>query len=137
LRREDGWFETGPRSTAFEVDGGDRSMVLYGDDVTGDGLADLIVRGDDGISIHPGLASHDGKKLVRKRPLELGDVSPTEDAGEAGVVIGGEGGVSAWTAEGARRPRLADLDGDGKMEILVLVRGARDELWVLDVRAAS
>jgi hypothetical protein len=93
LGAADGGFEPRARTTAFDVPDGDRSFVHYGSDVTGDGVADLLVRGKPGLLLYPGRASTDGSHLVVLEPR----------------TVDGDGG----------RPVVADLDGDGAGEILI------------------
>jgi hypothetical protein len=70
--------------------------------------------------------------LVERRPLEVPFV--TESA--TGLHAAGFhlDGLELWTSSSPGEPRLADLDGDGAAEILVVTRGAegvRDLLQVI------
>ena len=114
-RREDGTFETRVRSTELDVKQGDRSFVAYGSDVTGDGLPDLIVRGKPGLLLFPGRPSRGGASLVEERPRVVRFAGEDEIATTEGPL---------FTEYGGGRPRLADLDGDGVREILLVEPGA-------------
>ena len=113
-RRDDGTFETRARSTELDIKQGDRSFVTYGSDVTGDGLPDLIVRGKPGLLLFPGRPSRGGSSLVENRPRIL------RFAGEEPVATEGP----LFTEYSGGRPRLADLDGDGVREILLVEPGS-------------
>jgi len=134
MRGADGAFAKSARSTEFDIEDGDRGLLEYGRDVTGDGLADLIVRGGQTIMVHAGLPSRDGKALVAHTAAisvtAAGmDFSDDNDFDFSfGPLGGGEG-------DGARMrfrrrtsgdPRYADLDGDGRDEMIV-VRPSEDE----------
>jgi hypothetical protein len=135
LRHEDGWFAGEPKTTAFNVvpakrepsDRGklrrpkpDRSFLLYGRDLDGDSLPDLLLRTPSGLLVFRGNASTDGENLVRKSALEL--PSTADDAIDLFVTVQSEG-IEMQTLGGPSLPRLADLDGDGAMEILTFRRG--------------
>jgi hypothetical protein len=125
LRQEDGSFRTAPRTTAFDVKEGDDDFLHYGEDLNGDGIADLLVESDDGLLLYPGLPSSSGKKLVDRTPQKL----PTGDLKEgegAKVVQISNTGVSAWNlAMPDGSPHLIDLDGDGRQDVLMVRRGSR------------
>jgi hypothetical protein len=109
LRREDGTFDPKPRTTAFDVKDGDEDVLEYGRDLTGDGIPDLLVKNDDDLLVYGGLESDNGKKLVESVPsLEL-----------------------PRPRRGGSRPRIVDLDGDGRAEVVLVRRtGKRAGLQV-------
>jgi hypothetical protein len=82
--------------------------------VTGDGLPDLIVRGKPGLLLFPGKPSRGGSSLVETRPRIL------RFAGEEPAATEGP----FFTEYSGDRPRLADLDGDGVREILLVEPGS-------------
>ena len=117
LRMPDRSFAKVPKTTAFDVEDGNRSFVHYGNDLNGDRVGDLILASGDAFLFYPGLHSTTGKKLVSKTPrvapvrqLDLGENSITISLGPTGSHV--EGSLSH------RGPRYADLDGDGRLELL-------------------
>jgi len=133
LRETDGSFRASPRTTAFDIKDGDRGILLYGTDIDGDGLPDLLVRGAKGLLLHPGLRSSNGKRVVSDKPR----VIPTDDlASEPGyteVVLSEEGLDHRFIGNLSTRPRLVDLNGDGKSEILMTRRGGSSRPAVVRV----
>jgi len=133
LRASDGMFEEKERSTGFDVKDGDRAFLEYGRDLTGDGRPDLVLRNDDHLLLHRGLPSADGRKLVS---LEAQEVPVEAFAGLPGhtVISVSNAGVRAWTElRSGRRPRFADLDGDGREELLFVRSAGRGGLGVFRV----
>ena len=96
---------------------GDRSFVLYGKDLDGDAIPDLLIRGKPGLLLYPGRRSKSGKNLVAERPrtLKVFGNKKQKDA-QKGMF---------YTSYRGSRPRAVDLDGDGAYEILVIERGAQ------------
>jgi hypothetical protein len=149
LRKDDGWFADTPKTTAFDVEPAkhrsdpdskpqrpdpDRTFVNYGRDLDGDSLPDLLLRTSVSLLVYRGRDSKDGAKLVDKQPLEL-PLSVETETGDYYVSIG-PGHFDAWSTGGSSRPRLADLDGDGTAEILIVTRGVapgRDLLQIIDL----
>jgi hypothetical protein len=133
LRDADGKFQEKERSTGFDVKDGDRGFLEYGRDLTGDGLPDLLVRNSEQLLLHAGLRSTDGKKLVDLEPdqIPLGEFSQLP--GHTVISVSNEG-VSSWQEIAAgQRPRLVDLDGNGRPELLFVKSTARDGLGVFRV----
>jgi hypothetical protein len=96
LQGEDGAFAPAPRTTAFDVKDGDEEVLLYGADVDGDDLADLVLTAADAVLVHRGRTAAKGAGIVDPRP------------------------AARVPLPGASReaPRVIDLDGDGRSEIL-------------------
>ena len=124
LRDEDGGFAEKPRTTAFNVDDGERSFVAYGRDLTGDGLFDLLVAADARLWLFPGTRSRNGKKLVDDEPELVLDVNLPESDQEGSVTINiGSDGASTVQFTALSIPSFKDMDGDGVAEILMVTRG--------------
>jgi hypothetical protein len=118
LRTSDGTFEEKERSTGFDVKDGDRDLLEYGHDLTGDGHPDLLVRGENRLRLHRGLASSDGGKLVSLQAEEIPVEAFANLPGHT-VISVSSAGVRAWNEVPAgRSPRFADIDGDGRAELL-------------------
>ena len=124
LRRSDGTFEKSPRTTSFDVEEGDRELLVYGHDLDGAGLPDLLVVSGGRLGLHPGASASDGRKLVDEKarwsvPLPFEHASGTEIS----VSLGAGGAGMETRATSAASPTPVDLDGDGRMEILLLGGG--------------
>jgi hypothetical protein len=121
LRRDDGTYERSPATTSFDVEDADRSVLEYGKDLDGDRVPELILLGEGGILVFAGSpGSRRGKGLVESKPLcTVPLVSPETATAVTEVSVGTEGmdvkprSASRWT------PRIEDLDGDGRGEIVV------------------
>ena len=138
LREEAGWFARAPATTAFDVKGGDRSFLLYGSDLDGDDLPDLLVRARGNLVLHPGLASSNGKKLVAKSARELIQGPPSLASRATEGKPSASGGISTVHALSVGgRPQLVDLDGDGAQEILLVRVGDDSHPGVLRVISLS
>ena len=123
LRLEDGSFRDKPYTTAFNVKNGDRSFVEFGTDLDGDTHADLLLRNESGeLLLFPSLPSTNGKKLVSSTPRELSFGDDLESGAATTVVISVGGAPPAREISGGQ-PRLVDLDGDDRMEILLVHAG--------------
>ena len=149
LRQDEGWFADTPKTTAFDVEPAkhrsdpdskperpdpDRSFVNYGRDLDGDSLPDLLLRTSVSLLVYRGRASSNGLKLVDKQPLEL-PLSVETETGDYYVSIGPDHFDTRSTGNPGR-PRLADLDGDGAAEILIVIRGVapgQDLLQIIDL----
>ena len=114
LRTEDGGFDRSERNTSFDVKKGDRDFVQYGEDLTGDGIPDLLVRGKKGLMIYPGRRSKNGKQLVEDKPV-LVRLTEQEKESEDDLF---------YTYYSGARPRVVDLDGDGTHDILLIYTGS-------------
>ncbi len=142
LRGADGKFARSPRTTEFDVEDGDRGMLEYGHDVTGDSLPDLLVRSLDTMVVYSGEASRDGKALVSRaasRSVAGGGMSFSEQD-DFDISFGprqgseGEGSRMRVRRVTSGDPRFVDLDGDGAAEVVVVNTGAPDECAVHVIR---
>ena len=123
LGEVDGPFRTSPRTTGFDIKNGDRDFLLYGTDIDGDGLPDLLVRGKKGLLLFPGQRSSNGKRILSSKPrtIPIGDL--VGEPGYTEVVLSNEGLDSRVVGRLSARPRLVDLNGDGRSEILMMRHG--------------
>jgi hypothetical protein len=123
LAEAEGAFAKSPRTTAFDIKNGDRDFLLYGNDIDGDGLADLLVRGEKGLLLYPGQRSSNGKRILSSKPrtIPIGDL--VGEPGYTEVVLSSEGLDSRVVGRLSARPRLVDLNGDGRSEILMMRHG--------------
>lgn len=96
--RGDGRFETPGRRQKWDLQTRD---FHYGHDLTGDGIADLVVTEPRRLVVFPG-TKEPRKALLERKPLEVPLNLPGE-AEEAGI----------------RGLRVADLDGDGRNEAIL------------------
>jgi hypothetical protein len=117
-------------------------MLEYGHDVTGDGVADLLVRSLDTMVVYSGEASRDGKALVSRaasRSVTGGGMRFSEQD-DFEISFGprqgneGEGSRMRVRRVTSRDPRFVDLDGDGAAEVVVVNTGAPDESAVHVIR---
>jgi hypothetical protein len=120
LANEEGSFRRSPGTTAFDMKGGDRSVLLYGRDLTGDGRPDLLLRSERGITVHPGSdPGGKGQRLVEEKPMWTLPLPEGIPGGSASSSFG-TGGIRSWTSSRIWGPYLVDLDGDGREEVLML-----------------
>jgi hypothetical protein len=135
LRGADGRFACSARSTEFDVEDGDRGMLEYGHDLTGDGLPDLLLRSLDTLLVYAGAASRDGKKLVSREPAYsvTGQGMRFSEYDDFDISFGprpggeGEGAALRFRRVTSGDPRFVDLDGDGATEVVVVNTGAANK----------
>lgn len=111
----------------------------YGDDVTGDGAADLITLSETGLRVFAGTADP-RRDLLDRRPRQTLDLGGGKETVTVAMGAGSEGAEMETTLSNPLgKPRLADLDGDGGMEILLASRnaGGRGRLIVVRLRPTS
>ncbi len=116
---------------------------VYGEDLDGDRVADLVAATGDSLLIFRGLGTSKKKGVIEKTPYRSFEIGDLGDALETTVEIlvgNDEAGEdddsdsdSDW--EAFRRPLVADLDGDGRGEILLHGEvGGRTVLRVIELR---
>ena len=113
LRTAEGGFDRSARNTAFDVSKGDREFVQYGADLTGNGIPDLLVRGKKGLMIYPGRRSKKGSQLVESKPIVV-RLTEREKESEDDMF---------FTYYTGARPRVIDLDADGRHDVLLIYTG--------------
>jgi hypothetical protein len=124
LRREDGSFDPGPRSTAFDVKEGNKDILGFGADLDGDGRSELVLGVAGKLLVFRGQAGKRGADLVERParwtvPAESLLVADARsgDFGDVDISLGDEG-QRILTVSSSPAPRRAiDLDGDGRKEL--------------------
>jgi hypothetical protein len=116
----EGGFRRSPGTTAFEMEGGDRSVLRFGHDLDRDGRPDLLLRSGKGLTVHAGREpGGKGRGLVEERPLWTIPLPEGIPGGSASSSFG-TGGIRSWTSSRIWGPYLVDLDGDGREEVLMV-----------------
>ncbi|HYN23046.1 MAG TPA: VCBS repeat-containing protein, partial [Thermoanaerobaculia bacterium] len=97
----------------------DSRSWTYGDDVTGDGLPDLVTISETGLRIFAG-TSDPRKDLLDRRPRHTVDLGGPQEMTTVALGVG-TGGVDMETSRSASLggPHLSDLDADGRPEVLI------------------
>jgi hypothetical protein len=129
-RTADGGFSQKVGTTGFDVKDGERSFVGYGHDLDGDGLYDLVVTAKQSVLIYRGRPSPKGEKVVNKDPVVFSEIDRAH-RGEVEVFVGPPGS-GEFSMRVVLPPRFADVDGDGREEVL-FVGGDRRGTSVLTV----
>lgn len=109
----------------------------YGEDVTGDGAADLVTVSKTGLRVFAG--STDSKKdLLDRRPRQTVEIGDAQETVTVAMGIGGESGASVESSRAGLLggPQLVDLDGDGRMEVLLASQNAGGRGRLMVVRLA-
>ncbi|MBI2570537.1 MAG: hypothetical protein HYV63_26340 [Candidatus Schekmanbacteria bacterium] len=157
-----GQWRQRPGTTAIALSEMDRSVLLYGSDLDGDRLADLSVVGNDAVLVFSGRrgARNGGDLLADSacRTFSIGhDPFATTKPGatsprrrrQISIAIGGPGrgasvdtGAAAdkvagrdspWAPVFARNPWPVDLDGDGRLELVMAGTSRPGEAYLLAV----
>jgi hypothetical protein len=120
LRQPDGAFAASARSQEIDVENEDRSYLGYGDDVTGDGIPDLLLLAGESLVVHAGRRdTRAGRSLVEDAPTLRVPVAGASGGKEHVEISIGSAGVAGGAIPGRTgAPVTVDLDGDGKREVL-------------------
>jgi len=108
--RGGGRVAAGSRDSTIDIIDGPASGWHYGADLDGDGEADLLLRQGGELRIHRGRMRRARKGVVEGRPALVVALLP------AG---GGAGAAPPWG-----HPELADVDGDGRDDVVLAAAGA-------------
>lgn len=129
VTKEDGTVYRAPRQTRFDVEEGDRSLLRFGDDLTGDRRPDLVVRAGGRLQVHAGLPTGDGRDLVAAKPRWTLATIPGGNGSGVSINIGAsDEGLSVGDADDAGYPLIVvDLDGDGNLDIAGLAPTGADD----------
>lgn len=121
LRMEDGSFDPSPRETTIDVKDADDTVIEYGRDVDGDGAVDLLLVDSGRILVFPGgKAATGGKEIVASTPrYSLPLPSFAASVGPVATRVGLDGPTISTRRGRIGIPRPVDIDGDGRLEILV------------------
>ncbi len=121
-RRPDGLFDASARRTKLTFEDASRAVLEQGEDLDADGLADLLVVAGGSLRVLPGRASGDGASIVAPAPrwsLPLASVLVSLQEMEHDIELSLDG-ITVLTAPPAFGvPRVADIDGDGRPEVLL------------------
>jgi hypothetical protein len=118
VQKADGTLARGTAGAAFDVEGGDRSLIRWGTDATGDGRPDLLVLASGALQVHPGTS---GKTLVSKTPSQRVSATSGGRTDDVEISIGGvPGGAFSMGSPVDPWVRPVDLDGDGRPEWLLV-----------------
>ncbi len=131
-----GRFRQTPRKTVIPVTG---QVWSYGEDVNGDGIPDLAAVEENQVLIF--LGNPDPRKrsfMERKARWSLPLSQGPKESEDVFVTVGtGDIDVDSSSVHSPNALRLADLDGDGRAEILVSRAGGEDrslvEIFQLDL----
>jgi len=124
LRRPDGSFDPKARTTAFDVDDADRSVLGFGDDLDGDGISELVLAAAGRLRIHRGHSGRRGAELFASRPTwivpaeGLLTADLRDDGGEFELQLSDDGARLLPLQRGSAARRAIDLDGDGRKELI-------------------
>jgi hypothetical protein len=106
----------------------------YGEDVTGDGVADLLTISKTGLRVFAG-TSDPRRDLLDRRPGQTVDLGGAQETVSISVGIGTGGADMESSRSGSLGgPSVVDLDGDGRMEVLLTSPNAGGRGRVLVVR---
>jgi hypothetical protein len=114
------------RSMSFDVEGGEKEFLEFGTDADGNGRPDLVLLANRELLVYPGAApGRAADKPVDSRPsrrIALPQDLPA--ARGSSFSMGFEGFQISRSTGGLGKPRLLDLDGDGRPEAVFAGDGA-------------
>lgn len=106
----------------------------YGEDVTGDGVADLLTLSETGLRVFAG-TSDPRRDLLDRRPRQTVEIGGAKETVTVSFGAGNQGADMESSRTGLLGgPQLVDLDGDGRMEILLASPNAGGRGRVMVVR---
>lgn len=106
----------------------------YGEDVTGDGVADLLTLSQTGLRVFAG-TSDPRRDLLDRRPRQTVELGAAKETVTVSIGAGNEGADMESSRTGfLGGPQLVDLDGDGRPEILLATPNAGGRGRVMVVR---
>jgi hypothetical protein len=134
--RHDGGFEHAPKTTTFDVEEADRDVVLFGRDLTGDGVPDLVVEGGGAVFLHAGRRSASGSKIVDPTPRWSVIPTAAEAAATTLLMIQVGTGGSKVSGVGNRLgdPFLADVGEGDRLAIVMVDRAGEGRSRLVVVR---
>lgn len=107
---------------------------IYGKDVTGDGVSDLVTISKTGLRVFAG-TTDPKKDLLDRRPRQTVDLGGAQETVMVAIGAGNEGADMESSRSGLLGgPQVADLDGDGRPEILLASPNANGRGRVMVVR---
>jgi hypothetical protein len=106
----------------------------YGEDVTGDGVADLVTISKTGLRVFAGTADP-RRNLLDRSPRQTVDLGGAQETVSISIGIGTGGADMESSRSGSLGgPQLVDLDGDGRMEVLLASPNAGGRGRIIVVR---
>lgn len=106
----------------------------YGEDVTGDGVADLLTLSETGLRVFAG-TSDPRRDLLDRRPRQTVEIGGAKETVTVSFGAGNQGADMESSRTGLLGgPQLVDLDGDGRMEVLLASPNAGRRGRVMVVR---
>jgi len=107
-------------TTAFDVEGGAKGFIAFGSDIDGDTRPDLLLMANRELLVFPGVAASRAiRKPVESRPSrKIPLPADLPDAQGDSFSMGTGGFQISRSAGGLGTPRIFDLSGDGRPEIL-------------------
>ena len=112
----------------------DSRSWVFGEDVTGDGVPDLVTVSKTGLRVFAG-TTDPRRDLLDRRPRETVDLGGAQEMITVALGVG-TGGVDMESSRSASLggPHLADLDADGRPEVLLFTPNDRGRGRVTVVR---